>query len=686
MPHIRSIISKGASILAIAFIMASPLGVTLTNVSADGSDTGCKVPKSSDYGPGVHVPTGAEAAAFVYQCPDANNPNKPHAGEWLSQYYVFDPVTDTESPLAPITYTCNPATGKYDYTAEEWVPASKSYQPQNGSTAKPPANGNVINCPTPTTTPSPTGGSSGATASLAAVQPNVAAPAGGSNTATTFDTNTGTVTNNTGATVTNNIGSLATSGDAKVINTVNGGNATTGNAVTQANVINMLQSSSNAIGSGTNVATFTYNVDGDVNGDLLFDPSQIVGVQGDTSSTNNLNNNLLINNTSDATINNNLTLGSISGDATVADDVNGGNATTGNATTIANIVNSIESSIVAGKSFIGTININGNLNGNILIPANFVDTLIADNQPTVVVAKPNSTSTANSTTSNKTTVTNTNNQGIFNQVTSTANSGKAIVKDDYSAGSATSGEATTNVTAFNLTGSNVVAQNDILVFVNVVGKWTGLIVNAPPGVTAAEIGGNVTENNTVKNNTTLNNTTNQQINNTVNVSANSGDAKVKDDYTGGNATTGDAKTAVNLANVEDSTLNISNWFGILFINVFGTWNGSFGMNASAGGTAAGANGSGNTYLVGTVAKLVHYAPVATSSSSSTPSYTTSVSQPTSTSGGTVLADHTTKATLAKAAAPQLQENGHRNWTLTIIGVVLAAGLFASSERWFGRRR
>jgi len=46
-----------------------------------------------------------------------------------------------------------------------------------------------------------------------------------------------------------------------------------------------------------------------------------------------------------------------------------GSATTGDAAAIANIVNVINSIIGAGQSFIGTININGNLDGEILLTA-----------------------------------------------------------------------------------------------------------------------------------------------------------------------------------------------------------------------------------------------------------------------------------------------------------------------------
>jgi hypothetical protein len=39
---------------------------------------------------------------------------------------------------------------------------------------------------------------------------------------------------------------------------------------------------------------------------------------------------------------------------------------------------------------------------------------------------------------------------------------------------------------------------------------------------------------------------------------------------------------LNLVNIVNSHFSLSGWLGILFINVFGTWNGSFGVDTAAG--------------------------------------------------------------------------------------------------------
>jgi hypothetical protein len=185
--------------------------------------------------------------------------------------------------------------------------------------------------------------------------------------------------------------------------------------------------------------------------------------------------------------------------------------------------------------------------------------------------------TSNGNTS--TTINNLNNDTINNAVTNTSNTGSATVSNNTSAGDATSGNATNKITILNLTGSQIIGSNDLLVFVNVLGTWVGVIMNAPAGTTAAELGGGITNNtaNSTNSTTTANYTNNNTINNTIDDNASTGNATVSDNTSGGNATSGNASASANLLNLIDSQLSVSNWFGILFINVFGTWDGSLGV-------------------------------------------------------------------------------------------------------------
>jgi hypothetical protein len=106
-----------------------------------------------------------------------------------------------------------------------------------------------------------------------------------------------------------------------------------------ANVINLLQSTSNALGSN-GMVTFVANIDGDVNGDLLLNPATLASVQPATQSPGNQN--LTINDQTSASINNDIKIAAASGNATGSQNTSTGDATSGNAQAIANIINIID--------------------------------------------------------------------------------------------------------------------------------------------------------------------------------------------------------------------------------------------------------------------------------------------------------------------------------------------------------
>jgi hypothetical protein len=334
----------------------------------------------------------------------------------------------------------------------------------------------------------------------------------------------------------------------------------------------MLQSSNSAFGPGGNAVSFTATINGDVTGDILLDPALIGTIQPAQQPLNTPNSLTTSTTSSTGNIDNTIDLTATTGNATVATNTTAGDATTGTATAVANVINFLNSAVGSGRSFLGVININGNLDGDILLPPNFIDQLLASNVPTVSLAVPDPAGS----------VTNTTDQSITNAVTASATTGSATVDSNTTAGNGTTGNATTNITTFNLTGSNIIGENALLVFVNVLGTWYGMIFNAPAGATAAELGGGISATLPTPLATTTQNNTSQTINNDINVAATSGNAAVTRNTTAGNATSGDARAAVNVLNIAHSTLSLANWFGVLFINVFGTWNGSFGIDTIAG--------------------------------------------------------------------------------------------------------
>lgn len=455
----------------------------------------------------------------------------------------------TEVPKKKAGYTYDPETGTWGNARWQYDAASGTYKRPTPPAPTPSA---------PVQQTQPTVAASNAETSLinqATNSPTQTELSQETNVEQDVDINTGTNTTNT-------LDSNAKTGDAKVKNNTTAGSATSGNASANATVINSVHST--VEGDAAGIAHFTVDIEGDVMGDIMLYPA-IDGAK--VNSTTTIDSDTKINNSN--TITNNIDLSATSGDADVKNNTTAGNATSGNAHTVANVMNLINSIIAANKSFIGTVNIHGNLNGDILISPEFIPQLLGSNSSTT-----NTFDGALSMDLN-------DNQSIINNIKLSADSGNANIANNTSAGSATTGNAQTNLTVLNLTGREVNAKNSLLVFVNVLGKWVGVIVDAP-GATSAALGNGVTVNNTVDVNGSIEANNNAQITNNINLASQSGDANVTGNTTAGNATTGDATASANIANISTSTFKLNDWFGLVFINVFGTWIGSFGIDTESG--------------------------------------------------------------------------------------------------------
>jgi hypothetical protein len=349
--------------------------------------------------PGPIQPNGAGSTTFVYN---------ESTGKWENDYYIWDPVTKQTTPKTPQQYSYNPQTGRWD--SKDWIynPAINQY---------------VENTP----------------ANRAAIEklgPN------STNGLSVTDNASGAFNNFYDASISTRLFSGAYSGDANVSGNTIGGSAATGNALVVSNLFNLLQSSSNILGG--NFTTFSQDIQGDVVGDILINPDAIMagGVTNATSNTD-----LTVNEKGSGLIANDVTLDAQSGNASVTGNNTAGDATTGNADAVANIVNAINSYIGAGQGFLGMVNIHGNLDGDILLPPDVLEKLIASNGMEIELSK-NTNLSADIT----------SNQAIENDITTTASTGAANVSDNTSAGSASTGDASTKLTVLNLTGREVIGE------------------------------------------------------------------------------------------------------------------------------------------------------------------------------------------------------------------------------------
>jgi hypothetical protein len=501
----------------------------------------------------------------------------------MAESVIDTPQTATSTPTsAPpeTTYTYDSETGRWNTNEWYYDSATGSYQAIAQPAPEPVVAPTIIPEPVaaaPTEPLSPVVSDTPVASDASLAQPNAlitAEPtlAPVNNNETVVDQQDSTLSTNSTNQIaaTNNIDALALTGDATVILNTKAGDATTGNATDTATIINNV-SSTLSIADNQNAVSFVQNVMGDVNGDILLQPMILKTMleSGQAASPSSV----VANVDNNVALTNNVDLTAVTGNAGVIGNTSAGNATSGSANTVANIVNIINSMVAANKSFVGTINIYGNLNGDILVAPDFIPQLIASNSGAAIGGQ----------TMPSLSLVNSNSvQSIVNNISLSAASGKASVLGNTSAGSALTGDANTNLVIFNLSGHEVIASNSLLVFVNVLGQWVGVIVDAPAGATAAAIGNGVTTNNVITPDLTLVSNNNNQITNNVNLVSQSGNATVAGNTKAGDATTGDASASANIVNMTNSQFGLSGWFGILFINVFGTWHGSFGLDTEYG--------------------------------------------------------------------------------------------------------
>ncbi len=552
---------------------------------------------------GIIQPTGASAATYHYNVA---------TGLWENEYYTWSPVTkETTAKVAP-EYTYNQQSGQWDSAVWGYHPSISNYELVTVSVTTPPS-GAITHGGPPAPAPIPVlvvaqstvpGSSSNLNSSPSPSASLI--PSSAVNTAASVDVGADSkhvglqsVASSTvaapglaintmgGVTLANTINSTALSGNAILIGNTTAGNATTGNASAVATIMNLLQSSTSLLGRGA--ALFTTDIQGDVTGDLLIDPAALV--QPATAALTDLNN-VTINSKQDGAIQNDINLSAASGNAGASDNRDVGNATTGTATAVANVLNLINSVVAANQSFLGVINIYGNFTGDILVPTDTLNALLAGNAASggeVESAAPAS-GVGNRSAS-------TSDQQITNNVDLAALSGNAVQSDNTHTGSATTGGALTKLTILNLTGHKVDAANSLLVFVNVLGTWVGVIMDAPTGTTAAVLtggddGSNDNGDATADSQNMLVPSSGQQrsqysptdaqtesnnyITNNITARAVSGDAMVSSNTRSGDATSGNASASANIFNLINSQFSLSHWFGVLFINVFGAWHGNFG--------------------------------------------------------------------------------------------------------------
>ncbi len=531
------------------------------------------------------------------------------------------------------------------------------------------------------------------------------------------------------ATINNNQNSNALSGDASANENVGGAMATTGLASVVSNLLNIINSALSWGGGG--LTTFVKNIFGDHTGDITINPvasnsgstgqigsfnpaaggvssNQGNGADSTNTATTTNQNDLTIVNKPSGTINNNLGLLAQSGNAEANQNVGGANATSGNALVDLNILNLINSVIGAGDMFVGMLNVFGNLNGDILFPTGFLDSVSAGSPSTGGSQASNigngagSTNNADINSANNTTINNNPSALFNNNINLAAGSGSATTNENVGGAAATTGDAKTTSNLFNFFNNNLFGDNAVLVFVNVMGHWVGGIMNLPSNPNGTEAGlltGNATVSNVGNgadstNNASVNNTNNTNItnsptgviNNNITAGAYSGNATANENVDGAKATSGDATVFSNVANFFGSQLNLKKFFGVMFINIFGDWTGKVNEDTAAGNSpvVAQTNGTNNS---GSENTTTHSVSHATNSSGVSSGSTTGGGQ--SVNNSAIHSNLSAQNAAAKASYDAAVARTKSMWPTLIaifaaFALLLAAGLSGLERKLGGR--
>ncbi|MBI5044406.1 MAG: hypothetical protein HZC02_00590 [Candidatus Levybacteria bacterium] len=443
-----------------------------------------------------------------------------------------------------------------------------------------------------------------------AVVANTANGTGSTNSGSAVVDNNNNTTQTNSASVNTNLNSSTVTGDNTASDNVGDASIKTGDANSTGTVITMV----NTNAEGVMVSEF--NVLDDQIGDVVLDfaANCIVGCGGTTNVANTANGSNSTNQGSvdttntttttqenDAQIGNDLVLSADTGNNTASRNTGGDSSiTTGDANVAANIVTFANNNI-AGNVIYGIVNIFFYFIGDIIFPEDQLNACCGGN-----VAATNTGNGSNSTNTSDIDIVDTDNTfqsntaDITNDLVFDANTGDNTASRNTGGDSSIStGDTTIDVNLLNIANNNIVGGNWWIVLVNDVTKgWIGKIMGAPDDAFFAGSEGSdfeVDENGyvTAKNNkngtnstndtavsTTNTNTTNQtnnaDINNTLNLSANTGNNATSDN-TGGNSNikTGDATIVANMINFVNNNIKGNGKVFVTVVNVFGTWLGDF---------------------------------------------------------------------------------------------------------------
>lgn len=428
------------------------------------------------------------------------------------------------------------------------------------------------------------------------------------------------------AAINNTINANLNTGENAVLHNTTAGNLTSGGIKATVDLVNFINSVAALQGGTITMADIPTDYSGNI--DLAQLSPQVInailtyyvgsifdiiagnsntGPESNNNASGSAANDTAIKSNQNAAINNNITIVGDTGRNTVDGNTTAGDLTTGNIDLALNLVNIINSILSVPVLDIAMLNIFGNLVGNIFLP----DWLVGGGTGAVTpqasasnsTTGPESLNSADASATNNLSVNAVQNGTINNEVDFNANTGYNTVGRNTTVGNVTTGSVNAQLSITDVL-NQIVGDSWFLIFVNVLGKWTGQILGINPSngsvvvlsggaLTAAnDTTGPLSKNNasaTSENNTTVDHTSDAAINNSLNLDLNTGYNTVTNNTTAGNLTTGNINVVGNIVNIINQAINLNKRLYLGFINIMGDWIGSLGPKNAFSGNGVGGN-------------------------------------------------------------------------------------------------
>jgi hypothetical protein len=329
---------------------------------------------------------------------------------------------------------------------------------------------------------------------------------------------------------------------------------TTGISVATANILNIVNT--NVINStGTIVLQNLPN--GNI-GDLDLRETSIASTTECTLLACNNIDSIIATISSDAIIDNNISIAAMSGSNTI-DTSSSAVITTGDVYAGLNLINIANTTLIDSDYLLLSLNSFNDFNGDIVFPG--ISTFFPPLHDAGLSLEEVNTQSYTS---------------LANNIIVDAGTGENTIEN--SAGLIQTGASDSSLNVYNNTNSTALGGNSLLLLLRVTGTWFGNLLGIPDtgelstdrSTYTLQVEENVPNDNT--NTGTINSTSTTLLTNTVSVLANSG-KNVTTNTDNSEITTGDAYAVANIINITNTHIIGRNWI-LALINIFGNFNGN----------------------------------------------------------------------------------------------------------------